>query len=136
MGECCGKKRVNRRKVKKKLGGAGSDGLIVYVHFTGPPKTVSLQGQRSFDSFLQIRLTDSRENWLRYPVQAVSNVNTHTQLVLLRTELPIAMAMNHFRQLEYWCCGFESHSRHKCVSESILFLYCPVCRLRATTPVI
>lgn len=79
MEECCGKKMVNRRKVKKKLGGARNDGLRVYVHFTGPPKTVSLQGQQSFDSFLQIRLTDSRENWLRYHVPAVSNVNTHTR---------------------------------------------------------
>jgi hypothetical protein len=38
--------------------------------------------------------------------------------------------MNCLRPLEHWNLGFESHSRHGCLSAVILCLCCSVCRYR------
>jgi hypothetical protein len=38
--------------------------------------------------------------------------------------------MDRLRPLEHWDRGFESHSRHGCLSAFILCLCCLVCRQR------
>jgi hypothetical protein len=45
-----------------------------------------------------------------------------------RSQWSRGLNMNCLRSLQRWDRGFESHSRHGCLSAFILCLCCPVCR--------